>query len=245
MAGALLAVNHPLQAGISVGRTVRTNKVGPAEFIRGQNRAHKQSRACGVYPWAEPCAQTKSGVRSLSVGTVVPTNKLGPAEFIRGHGCTHKQTWAGGVYPCAKPYEQTNLGRRSLFVGTTVRTNKVEPVEGLTMATTSKKDADTLATLTAARDLLSDSARWTQGCVARDSKGKECSYGDDRAVCWCIIGALYKSRPQRQVHILEDAYEALEHAINHEDLEAFNDDDERTHDGVLSAFDRAIAWVQR
>jgi len=39
-------------------------------------------------------------------------------------------------------------------------------------------------------ELLSDPARWTQGADARDAEGRKVSVEDERAVCWCLSGAL-------------------------------------------------------
>jgi hypothetical protein len=48
----------------------------------------------------------------------------------------------------------------------------------------------TLEIIKAARELISDPKRWTQGASARDDTGSE-HYGSDKvAVCWCATGAV-------------------------------------------------------
>jgi hypothetical protein len=57
---------------------------------------------------------------------------------------------------------------------------------------------DTLPTLRAARALISDPRRWTQGQDqplfkgARDAQGRDCWPCDPEAVSWCATGAIAK-----------------------------------------------------
>ena len=41
-------------------------------------------------------------------------------------------------------------------------------------------------------ELLKDRKNWTQGFMARRADGIAVGTSDDNAVCWCLIGALYK-----------------------------------------------------
>jgi hypothetical protein len=49
--------------------------------------------------------------------------------------------------------------------------------------------------LTAARELLTDSGRWTQFAVARDPNGQIAKPREPAATCWCFIGALAHLSP--------------------------------------------------
>lgn len=44
-------------------------------------------------------------------------------------------------------------------------------------------------------ELLSDPAKWTQDANARDKHGNPVNAESEDAVCWCLIGALYKCYP--------------------------------------------------
>jgi hypothetical protein len=59
----------------------------------------------------------------------------------------------------------------------------------------------TVETLKAARALISDRSKWTQGQgqplfrAARDAQGQHCNPDDPAAVCWCAHGAIEKFEP--------------------------------------------------
>ena len=107
-------------------------------------------------------------------------------------------------------------------------------------------------TLEAARDLILDPKRWTQGrgepCfqAARDAEGNACQPDDPRAVAWCATGAIAKVEPT--IMGLERAERALGEALVRARLGAglgpvwFND--HRSHADVIEMFDVAI-WRQR
>ena len=44
--------------------------------------------------------------------------------------------------------------------------------------------------LTEARRILTPDGAWTQDAVARDADGDPVSEGNERAVCWCVDGAV-------------------------------------------------------
>ena len=111
---------------------------------------------------------------------------------------------------------------------------------------------DTLPTLRAARALISDPKRWTQGGGqllfkgARDARGKNCWPDDPEAACWCATGAIAKveDRPAGQ----EAAEEALGAGLCHAfglwpTIPYFND--RHGHDDVLTMFDAAIEIQQK
>ncbi len=41
-------------------------------------------------------------------------------------------------------------------------------------------------------DLLTDASRWTQGAYGRDTNGAPMSIESPLAVCWCLVGALWR-----------------------------------------------------
>lgn len=92
----------------------------------------------------------------------------------------------------------------------------------------------TLGILTAARELLSDEARWTKGAFARDDTGRAYP-GPKWERCWCLAGAIYKIDPDGI-----DAEHALMDALQIPNIRKFNDDATTTHAMILDAFDRAI-----
>lgn len=96
--------------------------------------------------------------------------------------------------------------------------------------------------LTKARDLISNPDRWTTGHYARDDKGNGCDTLDERATCFCAVGALAHvnrqdlgfdtDMPGLEVlqQAADDLFEASPPAVN----------DHRGHDAILRVFDHAI-----
>jgi hypothetical protein len=93
--------------------------------------------------------------------------------------------------------------------------------------------------LRAARDLISDPERWTQGTIARDWTGKQTTADAVDAFCWCAIGALEKVASNAQ------PFRALRWAMpsGYRSIVSFNDT--HTHAEVLALFDKAIAELER
>ena len=60
-----------------------------------------------------------------------------------------------------------------------------------------------LEVLIAAKALLSDPTKWTQGVFARNSDGDEVDPDDSTAVCWCATGAVRKIAGDDVDHILD------------------------------------------
>lgn len=101
--------------------------------------------------------------------------------------------------------------------------------------------SDVVATLMAARELLSDPARWTKDMAARDAGGEECLVDDITAASWCSLGAVLKQHPDFKTEVT--AFALLEEAANH-NVALFNDAPSTTHADILAAFDRAIATAK-
>lgn len=98
-----------------------------------------------------------------------------------------------------------------------------------------------LETLKAARDLISDPARWTQGWLARDASKNVSYIGAENAACWCSMGALFHvDGPYRPNSDL--AIKLLSAAIGGKSVVRYNDT--HTHAEVLALFDAAIAELE-
>lgn len=48
--------------------------------------------------------------------------------------------------------------------------------------------------VSAVKALLSDESKWTKGYTARDANGKGTFADDPNAVCWCLTGAIDKTK---------------------------------------------------
>lgn len=98
-----------------------------------------------------------------------------------------------------------------------------------------------LETLKAARQLISDPAKWTQGELARDADGKQVPPLDDNATCWCSIGALRKAAGFGDIY--KGPFGALYFKVPTKgSVSDFNDT--HTHAEVLALFDAAIAELE-
>lgn len=100
---------------------------------------------------------------------------------------------------------------------------------------------NTIEVLRAAREVISDPKRWTQGHFARTVEGLLASADSPVAASWCAIGAVRKVC--LEIDDRFHAYEALE-AVIPENVADWNDDPVRTHAEVLTAFDRAISRAE-
>jgi hypothetical protein len=91
--------------------------------------------------------------------------------------------------------------------------------------------------LRAARALISDPAKWTQGTIARDWTGKGTTADAVDAFCWCAVGALEKVASNAQ------PFRALKWAMpsGYRSIVSFNDT--HTHAEVLALFDKAIGTL--
>ncbi len=122
-------------------------------------------------------------------------------------------------------------------------------------------------TLVKAKAALSDPKSWTKGEFARDDLGDACMPEDGAAQCWCSLGAIHKGSYSFRnaginLTVAEWASSTLKAAIRNEpipthlpsfgaetqrvDMEVieWNDNEARTHEEVLTAFDRAIEMVR-
>ena len=96
--------------------------------------------------------------------------------------------------------------------------------------------------LRAARELLSDPARWTKGAWAEDGAGMEVSPVSPNAVCWCVEGALMRVSGVEVVTAVGFALEALANVVG--DIAWYNDAATTQFSDILTALDRAIALAE-
>lgn len=103
-----------------------------------------------------------------------------------------------------------------------------------------------LELLREARELISDTARWTKGDLARDVYGYGVPYNSGRAVRWCSIGAIYRSAEFVQGNdAVWEAKRQLGVAIGVPDVNVFATRQDRLgHAWALAGFDRAIAALE-
>lgn len=104
-----------------------------------------------------------------------------------------------------------------------------------------------------ARELISKPEAWTKGSFARDAEGRTVrDINDDRATCWCLLGAVSKSTRDLSMGNQEyrDARFCLRCAVGARcglgdadsplTTASFNDDPHTTHADILAVFDDAI-----
>ena len=102
--------------------------------------------------------------------------------------------------------------------------------------------------LVAARARLADPAHWTKGCFARDTEGLSVNKDDDKAVCWCLAGAILKESPNINAGIA--ALMALEQGLDRKYLKKFgpvpefNDSEDSSHKDVISLLDKTITSIE-
>lgn len=93
----------------------------------------------------------------------------------------------------------------------------------------------TKSTLADARSILL--CGWTRGVYARNAEGYEVNADDSTAVCWCLEGAIFKSRTSYDNYA--DMMDTLERCIDGKSLVDFNDRQESV-EPVLALLDQAI-----
>jgi hypothetical protein len=99
-----------------------------------------------------------------------------------------------------------------------------------------------LETLKAARQLITDPAKWTQGELARDAEGNEINPNNDLATCFCAHGAIQyftADETLSNADILLIAVCSDKHDCYVEDY-----NDTHTHAEVIALFDAAIAGLE-
>jgi hypothetical protein len=110
-----------------------------------------------------------------------------------------------------------------------------------------------LETLKAARQLITDPAKWTKIRLAKNSEGLAVNVHDPSAVCFCSMGALLVvSGMYLSDVVIAKASNALDNNLPKDFVETFNHEvcsftdfnDTHTHAEVLALFDAAIAELE-
>jgi len=100
----------------------------------------------------------------------------------------------------------------------------------------------TVEILEAARDLIANPARWTQGDFARDEGGVGVNADNGDAVCWCAVGGVRKVAESigelYEPNILLDRASGELYPESESNVVWVND--RLGHDAVLRVYDRAI-----
>jgi hypothetical protein len=108
-----------------------------------------------------------------------------------------------------------------------------------------------------ARARIADPTRWTKGANARNAEGREVVGGDDRATCWCAVGAVLQQPEPIADSALREALFALSahvpprprlhprRDLPPEQIIAEYNDERASHADVLALYDRTIADMER
>ena len=90
------------------------------------------------------------------------------------------------------------------------------------------------------KELISDPARWTKGEMARTMFGASVSAHDSSATCWCIMGAIHHETKD-DPFLAGSAYQIVRTQLQGRTVSEFNDDQNTTHEDVMTLLDKAIA----
>lgn len=103
-----------------------------------------------------------------------------------------------------------------------------------------------VADLRAARALVATPGQWAQGSYAKDANGRAVQISANEACTFCVMGALDKTTGKGTLtNVGTDRFIAARDALlvgaqTPFNLPVWNDDKNRTHAEVLTAFDNAI-----
>lgn len=88
------------------------------------------------------------------------------------------------------------------------------------------------------RELLSDESKWTKGQNARRETGTPVDSNDERAICWCLFGAVWKCYSDRPSMLL--VFELISNELGsfHTDIVGWNDDPFRHFADVKALVER-------
>jgi hypothetical protein len=98
--------------------------------------------------------------------------------------------------------------------------------------------------LRAAAQKIEPRRGWTRGWFARDAHRGGIFYANERAVCFCMLGAIKRSAleavgPDGVFGLTNLAVDAVEAVIGHVDITVWNDDPKRRKRQVLAALRKA------
>lgn len=101
-----------------------------------------------------------------------------------------------------------------------------------------------LETLKAARQLISDPAKWTQTYYARDASGYPVPPTSLEAVCFCALGSIEHAANKNLLTLTETIAIIENVALSEHAMAVFELNDTHTHAEVLALFDAAIAELE-
>lgn len=78
------------------------------------------------------------------------------------------------------------------------------------------------------KELLTDSSKWTKGSLAKTETNCYVSPSHTQAVCWCLLGAIFRCYKETELEISAKIFKTL--GIN--SITDWNDSPERTFDEV-------------
>lgn len=101
-------------------------------------------------------------------------------------------------------------------------------------------NANTIALLRGAQQLIDEPNRWTQAVMARDQFGEPVSPRSVEARCFCIIGALEAVAPSCRISLEGELQRDLPEGSPY--VPVFNDSS--GHADVMALFDRTVARLE-
>jgi hypothetical protein len=88
---------------------------------------------------------------------------------------------------------------------------------------------------------LLEKGAWTQGTLARSKYGAPIDVVSDNAVCYCMIGALYKVSNNRPPVLI---FDAIRSALSIKDIAMWNDGKNRKQEEVVQALRKVAATIK-
>lgn len=84
-------------------------------------------------------------------------------------------------------------------------------------------------------ELLADEKRWTRDLPSRNNEGHSVEVCSEDAVCWCMLGAIWKCYPLDEIVEIENRLRR----VTGVSIASWNDEPCRTHAEVLAAVQKA------
>lgn len=97
----------------------------------------------------------------------------------------------------------------------------------------------TMDALIALKTLLAEPSSWTKGKPARNAEGNRIAPTSDNAVCWCLLGAIYRITYYDH-NLFTVICGIMNRLVNSLGLSTYNDDPTTTHADILKLIDTAI-----
>lgn len=91
------------------------------------------------------------------------------------------------------------------------------------------------------RDLLADPQRWTQEYCGRDANGDAITVPTDKAVCFCLMGAIFQTQGTASSQRVHEIGDHLNDSPLLEGVSYIRFNDTHTHGEVLALLDERIA----